>query len=192
MKREYSFITAFSLILLLSVIYYVIPKTAPAFEDMQPRVVELPEFTVTGFEIYGNLEKNNYSKAWQKISNEEHFIDASCQGDFSYGIELYQKEAKAKWHYLAGCEMLDPLDFSEKMGVELSTRVIPKNRYVVFTYNGEITLKRMGALYSYIFKEWLPQNGYQPAGYYNFERYDDRFRGAKEARSEFELFVPIR
>ncbi|MCP4320439.1 MAG: GyrI-like domain-containing protein [Alteromonadales bacterium] len=69
---------------------------------------------------------------------------------------------------------------------------MPKNRYVAFTYNGEITLERMGGVYSYIFYEWMPKNGYQSAGFYNFARYDERFLGAKESRSEFELFVPIR
>jgi len=191
LKLTHSLITTLIIALLLSVVYYLIPKSPLAFEDMRPRLVELPELTVTGSEIYGNLAKGDYPSAWHKISNKKHQIDAKCKGGFTYGIELYQKVIKTKWHYLAGCEMSAPSKLAEKRAIELTTRVIPKNLYVVFTYNGEITLKRMGGLYSYIFNEWLPANGYRPAGFYNFERYDERFLGAKESRSEFELFVPI-
>ncbi len=86
---------------------------------MTARVVELPEFKVTGFEIYDNLASGNYPKAWQKISNEVHYIDANCRGGFSYGIELYQKVTKSKWHYLAGCEMLAPQKLTENRDIKL-------------------------------------------------------------------------
>ena len=193
MKLKYAFIAAAIVIMLFLGVYYFMPRAPIAFKDIKPRLVELPAFTVTGFEIYGNLAKGDYPKAWQKISNIKHEIDASCQEGFTYGIELYQKKYQTKWHYLAGCEMSAPFNnLAEKRKVELSSRVIPKNLYVVFTYRGDITLKRMGGLYGYIFNEWLPNNGYQRAGFYNFERYDERFLGAKDQGSEFELFVPIR
>ncbi|MCP4320436.1 MAG: GyrI-like domain-containing protein [Alteromonadales bacterium] len=191
MKLTHSLVTTLTISLLLAIIYFFMPKSPPAFEDMQPRLVELPELSVTGVEIYGNLSEGDYPTAWRKISNKKHQIDADCKGDFTYGIELYGKVTKTKWHYLAGCEMSTPSKLTEKMAIELTTRVLPKNLYVVFTYNGAIKLKRMGGLYSYIFNKWLPKNGYRPAGYYNFERYNERFLGAEEPLSEFELFVPI-
>ncbi|PKG38450.1 GyrI-like domain-containing protein [Psychromonas sp. Urea-02u-13] len=191
MKFKYALIIALVIAVPLSVAYYLIPKSPVTFEEMKPRLIELPEFTVTGFEIYGNLAKGDYPTAWRNISDGKHLIDANCQDGFTYGIESYQKEVKTKWYYLAGCEMLSDSNLAEKRGIELTSKVIPKNRYVVFTYNGEITLPKIGGLYGYIFNEWLPNNGYQPAGFYNFERYDKRFLGAKNSGSEFELFVPI-
>lgn len=190
MKYKYLLITALAIFVFLGVVYYVIPKSPVAFEDMTPKLVELPEFEVTGFEIYGSLTTSDYPKAWQEIGDLKHKID-NCQNDFSYGIESYQKEVKSKWHYLAGCEMSDVANFANKDNIALTTRVIPKNNYVVFTYRGELTAKKMGMLYGYIFSKWLPKNGYRPAGYYNFERYGKAFLGAQSHRSELEVFVPI-
>lgn len=192
MKFKYLLITAFIIAVFFSVVYYITPKKPITFEDMTPRLVELAAFEVTGFELYGNLAKGDYPTAWIKVANERHQIDGNCESGYTFGIESYQKEAKSKWHYMAGCEMLAPFNnLAEKRGIELTTRVIPKNLYVVFTYNGAITLPKIGKLYGYIFNEWLPKNGYQRAGHYNFERYDERFYGALNNRSEFELFVPI-
>ncbi|WP_022942850.1 GyrI-like domain-containing protein [Psychromonas hadalis] len=191
MKIKYSLISVLVITVFLSVVYYVMPRSLVTFEDMKPRLIELPEFEVTGFEIYGNLAKGDYPTAWIKVSNDKHQIEANCQGGFTYGIESYKKEIQTKWHYLAGCEMLIPSNLAETRKIKLTTRVIPKNLYVVFSYHGEITIPKIGSLYGYIFNEWLPKNGYQRGGFYNFERYDKRFLGAKDSRSEFELFVPI-
>lgn len=175
----------------LAVVYYAMPSKPVAFEDMTPKLVELPEFTVTGFEIYGELTTSEYPKAWAEISDYKHKIDAQCKGGFSYGIESYQKDVRSKWHYLAGCEMASPSEFAKKYDIKLSTRIIPQNQYVVFTYSGKLTAKKAGMLYGYIFNDWLPKNGYRPAGYYNFERYGDGFLGADSHRTKFEVFVPI-
>jgi len=179
------------IVVLLSLIYYATSKAPVALTELKPKLIELPEFKVTGLQLYGNFAKGEYPQAWAKVSNDKHEINADCAGGFSYGVELYKKEIQTEWHYLVGCEMLSPSNLAQERGIELATRVIPANLYAVFPYHGELTMKRAGALYSYIFNEWLPNNGYRHAGYYNFERYDKRFLGAQDSGTEFELFVPI-
>ena len=61
----------------------------------------------------------------------------------------------------------------------------------MFAYHGEITIPKIGSLYGYIFNEWLVNKGYRPAGFYNFERDDKRFLGAKNSGYEFELLLAI-
>ncbi len=88
--------------------------------------------------------------------------------------------------------MLTPSNLAQERDVELTTRILPASSYVVFTYEGILDVRKVGELYSYIYHQWLPKNGYVNTDYYQFERYDDRYYGSQEKSSKFEVFVPVK
>ncbi|MCP4322087.1 MAG: GyrI-like domain-containing protein [Alteromonadales bacterium] len=193
MKAKYLFLTVVILTVLFSIFYFAQLKAPATFEDMKPRIVQLPERKITGLQVYGNLAQNNgYAETWLKISNYEHQINADCKDDFTYGISLYEKEPKTEWHYLVGCEMLKSSNLGQERGIELTTRTLPASSYVVFTYEGILDVRKVGELYGHIYHQWLAKNGYVNTEYYQFERFDERYLGSQEKSSKFEVFIPIK
>src|SRR5690606_19664699 len=74
----------------------------------------------------------------------------------------------------------DPFEFF--IGVEVSTtenipnemvvRQIPASTYVVFSFKGPS--ENAGAVHDYLYSTWLKESGYELAGLYNIEIYDER------------------
>ena len=77
----------------------------------------------------------------------------------------------------------------EKLPLEMFTKILPASKYAVFTLKGkEITSNWQNKIY----KEWLPQSGYEEAHKFLIEYYDDRFRGTDNSESELDIYVPVK
>jgi predicted transcriptional regulator YdeE len=74
--------------------------------------------------------------------------------------------------------------------VELLVKVLPPTQYAVFTLHGEeITSDWPRRIY----QEWLPGSGYEPTHQYNFQYYDERFKGIdKINESTIDVYVPVK
>lgn len=93
---------------------------------------------------------------------------------------------------------IDPFEFF--IGVEVSSyediptgmvvREIPANTYVLFTFKGPF--ENAGAVHAYLYSTWLKQSGYQLAGPYNIEIYDERNHGPESEESVTDICFPVR
>ncbi|MCC3373735.1 GyrI-like domain-containing protein [Cohnella sp. REN36] len=92
----------------------------------------------------------------------------------------------------------DPFEFF--IGVEVSSngdipkgmvvREIPAHTYVLFTFKG--SFENAGAVHAYLYSTWLKQSGYELAGSYNIEIYDERNHGPESEDSVTDICFPVR
>ncbi|WP_308639827.1 GyrI-like domain-containing protein [Paenibacillus silvisoli] len=92
----------------------------------------------------------------------------------------------------------DPFEFF--IGVEVSSdeqlpdgmvyREIPSNTYAVFTFKGPA--ENAGAVHAYLYSTWLRASGYELAGLYNIEIYDERNHGPESEDSITDICFPVR
>jgi predicted transcriptional regulator YdeE len=72
--------------------------------------------------------------------------------------------------------------------VELSVKVLPLSTYAVFTFTGQEIVSD----WEKTLKEWLDSSGYTRPFSYNFQRYDERFKGLDNlVDSTLEVYLPI-
>ncbi|WP_230969085.1 GyrI-like domain-containing protein [Nitrogeniibacter aestuarii] len=175
-------------ILLIGLLAFTIGMSN-ASEVMSPRIVELDGFHVVGMQTFGNPSDGSFPNMWSALFNFEGSIPNITNDTVSYGIETYTKEhhTQGKWFYMAGRQVED----LSNVPVQMSAKHIPPNKYAVFEYKGSITA-RLGEQFQYIYKDWLPESGYELAGPFDFEKYDARFLGSDNENSVFEIYIPIK
>ncbi|GAB3521794.1 GyrI-like domain-containing protein [Photobacterium alginatilyticum] len=155
---------------------------------MEPRIVELNEIQVTGIQVLASPESGEFGKTWPKLFERYNEIDPLDGLKSWYGVQSYDKELMSQgiWKYTAGTESKAGI----KTPIGMETLHLPKSKYAVFEYHGAISPK-LGETFGYIYREWLPNSEYNPAGMFDFERYDERFLGPEHPDSILEIYVPI-
>ncbi|WP_274365774.1 GyrI-like domain-containing protein [Paenibacillus thermotolerans] len=73
---------------------------------------------------------------------------------------------------------------------EMVYREIPANTYVLFSFQGPF--ENAGAVHNYLYSSWLNQSGYELAGRYNIEIYDERNHGPHSENSITDICFPVR
>lgn len=156
---------------------------------MEPRIVESPRILVMGVQCYGGNQDGLFPALWPIFSSLDEKITSQTEPHVYYGIESYTDEfrTQGKWFYLAGMGVTSLDDLPP----QLSAKAIPAGRYAVFTHRGSLPVK-LGQTFHHIYHEWLPASAYEQAGPFDFERYDDRFKGADREDSEMEVWVPVK
>ncbi len=155
---------------------------------LNPSFETLPAFTVAGMETFDNPADRAFGKMWTMLMGSPHRIPHCTNNQIAYGIEVYTEEMKneRKWFYLAGYEVDDLVN----LPVVFSVKVIPENTYAVFEYKGAIT-EELFNTFQKIYQEWLPDSGFELAGSYDFERYDERFLGPDNENSVLSIYIPV-
>lgn len=69
-------------------------------------------------------------------------------------------------------------------------KVVPANTCAVFASKGKIENTKKTSKYGH--DVWLPKSKYEQADWFEFERYDERFKGLDEEDSEIDIYIPIR
>jgi len=92
----------------------------------------------------------------------------------------------------------DPFEFF--IGVEVSShgdipngmvyREVPAHTYVLFSFTGPF--ENAGLVHAYLYSTWLKQSGYELAGAYNIEVYDERNHGPESEDSVTDILFPVR
>jgi len=77
----------------------------------------------------------------------------------------------------------------DEIPFDMVGRKIPPSTYAVFTHLG--LLAKLPETFHYGHKTWLPASPYEPAGWFDLELYDSRFKGDSED-SEVDVCIPIR
>ena len=149
-------------------------------DDMQPKIVEKPGFTVVGMVYEGKNEKNEIAGLWgrfnPRIAEYQNFIDGA------FGVCEPAKE-DGSFRYMAGMSVSKPDDAPSDMEIW----EVPSHLYAVFP----CTLQTIGETYKYAFETWLPGSGYRYTASPDFEYYDEHFDPNVDG-SILYIYVPVK
>jgi len=149
---------------------------------MEPKIVDMPAFTVVGMYYRGTNQNNEIPQLWRQFGPRVVEIKHMAKENISYGVMDNFDEASKEFDYLAAVKVDSTADVPDGM---LSWE-IPEQTYAVFT----CTLPTIKETFDIIYSKWLPESGYQLAPAPEFELYDERFN-PQAPHSELDLYIPI-
>lgn len=165
---------------------------------MVPTLVEKDRIILLGVNFFGDpftmtgwTEDNEIHRLWKRL---EAFLSQNSgrvnMKDPGVGYEVWSSDeetaAKGLFDIFAGIEIADLDD----VPVELLVKVLPPTQYAVFTFHGQEITSDWPRL---IYQEWLPNSGYESAYQYNFQYYDERFKGIDQIdESTIDVYVPVK
>jgi AraC family transcriptional regulator len=160
---------------------------------MEPRIVEKGEIKVIGMTYFGENKNMEVTRLWDRFLPRLDEIKnriGSCQ---SYGICSYTPATQEdfQFEYMACVETGGLESIPEGM----VSKTLPANKYLVFTFRGNFydgMKNKIQELYSYAYGTYMPEHGYEPAGPYDFEYYDERFTGTGSVNSEIDIYIPVK
>jgi AraC family transcriptional regulator len=153
---------------------------------MEPKIVELPQFSVIGVAVYGDGKSGLFPLAWDMYMRKIKNISLK-NPNIAYGVEYYTEEFEKehKWFYMACGEVAD----LRSVPASMVGKVIPAHKYAVFTSKGSAS--ELQKVFQYAYHEWLPKSKYKIADWFDFEYYDDRFKGMDNPESEIDIYIPV-
>jgi AraC family transcriptional regulator len=94
------------------------------------------------------------------------------------------------FYYLAGL----PVSSLEEVPIELVGKTPPASEYAVLTHKGSLVGKTNTVKDTcyYAYGTWLPKSPYLNPHAYDFEYYDERFKGNDKPESEIDICMSIR
>ncbi|MCP4137421.1 MAG: helix-turn-helix domain-containing protein [bacterium] len=170
--------------------------------NMKPVIKEKEAFTVVGIELeteHGSC-RNDVPTFWKNLSQGESLkkltsvkepsqvfgiCSGNCKGRCSDEAPARDsEELEEGFTYLICSEVMNSEDIPEGF----VTRTVEKGRYAVFTIKGGFSEIQQGT--GDIFKNWLPNTGYELANRPPLEKYDERWTGKTDG--EMEIWIPIK
>ncbi|MDD1782556.1 AraC family transcriptional regulator [Enterovibrio sp. ZSDZ35] len=156
-------------------------------EIMTPEIVELNDVPVISARGSGEYS-SAASEAWGKLMG------------FAYKNRLMNKEVRLFGVSYDDPDMTDPerirydacldIDTDVSSDVDVRKQVISGGKYAKFLHKG--AHENFAATYTYIFKEWLPNSGYQLRDVPCFDIYLNRDpRRTKPENLRTEIYIPI-
>ena len=157
---------------------------------MNYKIVEREEIKLVGITERIVMPSNAIHHLWENFNKRSGEVDKVVTRSTCYGL---------------ADNMTEPNTFDETVAYEVSefanipegmiTKIIPKQKYLVFTHVGAIVGKNgeqfLSKTYENIYGKIIPTLEFEIDSTFNFELYDDRFSHALE-NSEFDIYVPIK
>lgn len=156
--------------------------------EMEPKIITKPGFTLVGLRYFGKNEKMEISHLWERFNQRMRELGglANETGDAAIGLCITPENEPidGAFEYVAGFLVTEAEDVPEDFVV----RHVPEYTYAVFAHKGD--LPSLPKTYEYIFETWLPQSGYKLAAKIDFEYYDADFKDFA-SDSVFYIYLPI-
>ena len=157
---------------------------------MEPTFVDLPDLHVLGLSgryTGGHTEGIpdlwvRFVTAWTGLGRQIPEKSYGFCYDEGVGEEGAGKDVPVT--YMAAFPVEGPEDAPEG----LEARIVPANRYAVFTSKDGVA--GIGEMYRYVFETWMPESGYRRGEGPDFELYDDRF-DPETMTGEIDIWVPV-
>ena len=81
------------------------------------------------------------------------------------------------------------MDRLPELSPQLLVKNLPSTQYAIFTFEGE----EISSDWEKILEDWMKASGYQSSGTYNFQYYDERFKGLDRiSESVLDVYIPIK
>lgn len=154
---------------------------------METRIINLPAMRVVGMAYVGKNENEEIHSMWGVFFPRIGEVQGRTHPNVSLGVCGDARE-DGSFRYVAGCEVESDAPVPDGMTVF----DVPAATYVVVTQRGVLSDEQHGlhAAVNYVYRDWLPQSGYQRADTPDLEWYDERFRWGQED-SEMDVYTPI-
>ncbi|MTI94698.1 MAG: AraC family transcriptional regulator [Firmicutes bacterium] len=154
---------------------------------LEPRIVQLAGFSVTGMEYRGRNTNQEIPALWSEFAKRANDIPGRIDHRVTLGV----------------CEILIPFTESSVFTYLTAVKVeedspvptgmrkiyIPAQSYAVFTHTGSPEL--LGHTYEYIHGAWLLKSGYELVEAHDFEWYDQRYC-PQDKHSQLDIYVPVK
>jgi AraC family transcriptional regulator len=155
---------------------------------METRIINLPAMRVVGMAYVGKNENEEIYTMWGDFIPRFDEVQGKICPDVKLGV-CGDAQEDGSFRYVAGFQVEADAPVPEGM----TTFDVPAATYVVVTQHGVLSDERHGlhAAVNYVYREWLPQSGYQRAATPDLEWYDQRFTGVDREDSEMDVYTPI-
>jgi AraC family transcriptional regulator len=158
-------------------------------ETMQnPRIIHKESFKVIGKSTLSTMKNNTIPALWGSFGEYCDKIPGTLNPEVGLGIcffeDMPEMTDETPFTYLAGMEVNADQPAPEGM----QSRAVPEADYAVFEHHG--SLDNLHSTYEAIYRDWLPESGYERAQSDDFELYDERFDYGKP-HSVMEIWVPV-
>ena len=178
--------------------FYLLKDKLIRLNIMDPSIIEEKVFRLLGCVFYGDpfhsakewSYENEIGKLWQrfgKLSYKYSKLLSRICNNWNIGYELHlepEEFMKTKRYYvMVGMEVNNV----EEIPLEMFVKVLPKTTYVIFTTKNEDRFK----IGSYIYREWMPNHGYEQAYPYVVQCYNKQYK-LEDPKSEIEWYIPVK
>ncbi|SFL07075.1 Predicted transcriptional regulator YdeE, contains AraC-type DNA-binding domain [Paenibacillus sp. 1_12] len=151
---------------------------------IEPKIEKKDSFIVVGMEWNSKSSDGGIPQMWDRFIRREHEVQCiSLQPEVSYGI--CNPDLNGDFTYIAGFRT-DGTFVPQGM----IAFTLPSQHYAVFTHFGN--LNRIGETMELIYSRWLPIHGLEPIQGIDFERYDERFLGIDNEKTQIDLYIPVK
>jgi len=156
--------------------------------EMEPKIVTKPGFTIIGMRYFGKNENQEIPALWGGFDRRIEALSGlpNNTGEAAIGLCITPEDAPVEdgFEYVAGF----PVSKVENVPEGFVVRHVPEYTYAVFAHKGD--LPSLSKTYEYIYETWLPQSGYKLAAKVDFEYYNEDFKDFAPD-SIFYIHIPI-
>jgi AraC family transcriptional regulator len=167
---------------------------------IEPSILENKIFKLLGCVFYGNpfhsaeewSYENEIGKLWQRFGalsfKYNLLLNKICiDNNIAWELHLEPDEYEATKNYFVMVGM--EVSIVDEIPLEMFVKILPKTAYLVFNSSMENKFE-LGA---YVYKEWMPKNGYDQAFPYVLQLYDRRrYKGLDDPQSEIDWYIPVK
>jgi AraC family transcriptional regulator len=160
---------------------------------IQPDIRQIEEKMLTGIRYTNTLNKNKAAEVWRIFNTRIKEIKNCVPGVRGYGVcevqpdfDLNKFSETTEFSHFIGVETYSFQDIPQGM----TTKTLAGGKYAVFTHKGKLDTLQM--TYDYIWGTWVLCSGFEIELRDDFDFYDERFLGADNELSEFDIYIPVK
>ena len=153
---------------------------------METRIINLPAMRVVGMAYVGKNENAEIAAMWGQFTMRFDEVQGKICPSVKLGV-CGDAQEDGSFRYVAGFQVEADAPVPDGMTVF----DVPAATYVVVTQRGVLSDEQhgLGAALNFVYREWLPQSGYQSAATPDLEWYDERFSDRED--SEMDVYTPV-
>ena len=167
---------------------------------MQPKIIESKPITIVGMSFYGDPfdthagwdEDNQIGLLWKRLFaflKKDAVFSSLSQSSAWYEVHIHSEETQSKGLFEVFVGVDIDLARLTELPAQLLVKNLPGTQYAIFTFEGE----EISSDWEKILETWMSESGYQSAGTYNFQYYDERFKGLDRiSESVLDVYIPIK
>ncbi len=167
---------------------------------MQPRIIESRQITLVGMSFYGDPfdthagwdEDNQIGLLWKRLLAflpKNAMFSSLSKLSAWYEVHIQSDETKEKGLFEVFVGVECSLDWLPQLPPQLLVKNLPSTHYAIFTFEGE----QISSDWEKILEDWMKASEYQSTGSYNFQYYDERFKGMDRiSESVLDVYIPIK